>query len=374
MLRGSWKLYQPVTKKGEVELYDLSKDPGERVNVAERKVTKDRAKRADIQASKSSEGQLERSGVWTLVVAVHEDCYGRVDGAANVIVRHNLKRRVSDHAQPVHDCIDVNRCRVERGHAGNGVERQEQRQLGPAQDHAVDVLSVAKATDDRDDALANVVAEHAFDHLVGVVIVNEDAFRFVWNDDVDVAPAEAVGIHGCFHREARAKQRDASQAAATRFVGACLDDADERNGRARTDVVEYEVRHVGCDRAEIRAGAGEPVDRCGEVIGERRPVRLDEAKDLAHIDAVDDERRRGRGIDRLPRGNDPAIVVDGRFGSKSADQPDRVHSQSCCQGLSGVIAANIGAVTGRYHHVSWANTDEQRVSDVCWRCLIPKVE
>ena len=78
---------------------------------------------------------------------------------------------------------------------GDGLERKKQCQLRAAQYHTVDVFGIAKTANDRHYALANVVAENALDHLIRVVVMDEDTFRLIWNHDVDIVSPQNVGVH-----------------------------------------------------------------------------------------------------------------------------------------------------------------------------------
>ena len=64
------------------------------MNLAQREVAKDRTKRAWIETSQASERQLERPGVRTFVIPVHEYRCPCVRGPASVIAVGDLQRRI----------------------------------------------------------------------------------------------------------------------------------------------------------------------------------------------------------------------------------------------------------------------------------------
>jgi len=61
------------------------------------------------------------------------------------------------------------------------------------------------------------------------------------------------------------------------------------------------------------------MQRLHEVFDQRRTVGGDEAQQSLHIEAVDDDRRSGRGVSVLPHLENATIVVDRRLWPESAN-------------------------------------------------------
>jgi hypothetical protein len=58
-----------------------------------------------------------------------------------------------------------------------------------------------------------------------------------------------------------------------RFLGASLNDAEERNRRSHCQLVEDDVRRVGGDRDEIHASGRQPAQRRQQVLDERELLK-----------------------------------------------------------------------------------------------------
>ena len=105
--------------------------------------------------------------------------------------------------------------------------------------------------------------------------------------------------------------------------GADLDDAEERHGGARSQLVEHDVRGVGGHRREVHARPGQSLQRFEQVLDERLAIGGDQAQRSGGVETVDDERGRTRGIVPLPRLENAAVVVDRGFRPQAADESNR---------------------------------------------------
>jgi hypothetical protein len=127
-----------------------------------------------------------------------------------------------------------------------------------------------------------------------------------------------------FHGEAGAEQAHALEPELGRGVGGRFDNAEQGDRGGAAQPLEDNVRGVGGEDADIRAGPCQPPELLEQISRELvQPPRLDERQQAGEVDAVDDDGRVAAVRPLLAiGGDDRAVVIDGRGRRDPADDAE----------------------------------------------------
>src|ERR1019366_5233567 len=132
---------------------------------------------------------------------------------------------------------------------------EDQRQFSPAENHCLNLMLLLHAFDDSQQSLARLRQEHTLQQLAQVLVVDVILLILRRHDQRDSLPGKYLRIEACLHGEAGPEQSGFTDPALLSLCACCLDDADQRDGRALLNFIEHNMRGIGGNYAEVRAGS-----------------------------------------------------------------------------------------------------------------------
>src|SRR5579864_5768234 len=153
-------------------------------------------------------------------------------------------------------------------------------------------------------------------------------FFNVRDDDCHTGSCKCFLVEARLHGETSAEKPESLESMRERKIAGGLHDAHQRNWRDRSQLVEHKVRGVRRQQSEIGARSRESRNALQKIFDEAPPVgSACEHQETIYIDAVDEQ----RWVAIVPRslakpGNKQPIILDGRLGSDTADDPESPHA------------------------------------------------
>src|SRR6266853_572726 len=100
--------------------------------------------------------------------------------------------------------------------------------------------------------------------------MNEILIGGIGPDNLDIFARERFSEELAVHRESCSEKGDALQLSSLCRGASRFDNADKWNGGARSDQVKGNVRRIGGDETEIRAGPSQFLNLGQKIIGQTR--------------------------------------------------------------------------------------------------------
>src|SRR5262245_20895859 len=137
-----------------------------------------------------------------------------------------------------------------------------------------------------------------------------------------------LGIETALHGKAGAEEAKPLEAKGLCPIAGGGYDAHQGYRRAAGYLVEHHVRRVGRQQADLCSRTVEPGNLIQQIFGQAVVLAGGQGQQLAYVDAINDDRRRGlAGTPLAVRRQQTAVVVNGGFRANPADDPDRLHSE-----------------------------------------------
>src|SRR5271165_2540429 len=216
---------------------------------------------------------------------------------------------------------------VQQGNAAYLLLLQNQRQFGPAQNNCLNLPLLLHPADNFQELLTRLRQKQVLQQLTQVFLVDVSLLIFLRRDQRNSFPGKNIRIKLRLHGEASSEQSGFADPPLLCLRTCCLDNADQRDGRAPLELIENNVRRVGGDNAEVASGASELLQPIKQVFGDRvQPIHFHEVEQLRHVEAVNENCRRASIRPQLTiAGDKGAVVIDCGLGPDSANDPDSFH-------------------------------------------------
>ena len=213
-----------------------------------------------------------------------------------------------------YDPFDVNACSIKERNAFDLDVTQDQRKFGAAENQSINAVTLLHLSDDRRQALACFRQEEIVEQLSHVFLVDECAFCFVGDDDLDSGFSKDFPVELSLHRKARTEQGRPLQFQIARSISCGLNDTDHWHRYASSNLIENNMRGVGSKHREIHART-------------KAEVKALETKEESEIRALltDDQKKELRDIEDKTTADRKAR--SGRGSSKN-DESDKDESDS----------------------------------------------
>src|SRR5438128_8277401 len=141
-----------------------------------------------------------------------------------------------------YDPLDVNACSIKERNTFDLDITQDQRKFSAAENQSINAVTLLHLSDDRRQALACFRQEDVVEQLSHVFLVDECAFYFVGDDDLDFGFSKDFPVELSLHRKARTEQGRPLQFQIARSISRGLNDTDHRHRHASSNLIENDVR------------------------------------------------------------------------------------------------------------------------------------
>src|SRR5262249_31174399 len=156
--------------------------------------------------------------------------------------------------------LTMNLAGVEQSDAVVAFVAQDERELSPGEQHAFDVDLCFRSIDDCEKAGARFGQKNTRDELREIFFVDVILVFGVRNNEFDSCATKNLLIKVALHRVTGSEERESFEISRFHVIATRFDNANERNGRSRSNFVEDNVRRVRGNDSKFGAGARKLLD------------------------------------------------------------------------------------------------------------------